>query len=298
MNPTLYDILGVPPDADRDEIRQAWREAADRFEPGSGGGSKQFRLFNEAAEVLLDPERRAAYDEQVARGAAHAVPPEHVAAPVAGAGVSEAQAAEDAGLLPGAPMPGASVAAAPPTARGRSKRGVTAAAPDRGRTGVAWPVVALLGVLAALAVGAAAYLTVEAQDTRGYLDAVERAPAAAESAAAAVLSYDHESLEADRDAAAKFLTPAYRDDYIETFDKLVIDSATETKATVEAEVLASSAMAAGGERSADRVPVLLFVNQATTSSASSGEPSVALNRVRMDMVNVDGVWLVDQITSY
>lgn len=304
MNPTLYDILGVPSDAGRDEIRQAWREAADRFDPGSGG-SKQFRLFNEAAEVLLDPERRAAYDEQLARGAADAGPPENAAAPVAGpvagpvegAGASEAQPADDAGLLPGAPMPGASAAAAPPTVRAGWKRGATPAAPERGRTGVAWPVVALLGVLAALAVGAAAYLTVEAQGARGHLDALDRAPDAAESAAAAVLSYDHTSLEADRDAAAKFLTPAYRDDYIETFDKLVSDSATETKATVEAEVLASSAMAAAGERSADRVPVLLFVNQTTTSSANA-EPSVALNRVRMDMVNVDGVWLVDQITSY
>jgi Mce-associated membrane protein len=320
MNPTLYDILGVPSDAGRDEIRQAWREAADRFDPGSGG-SKQFRLFNEAAEVLLDPERRAAYDEQLARGAADAGPPEHAAAPLAGPlagpvagpvagsaegpvagsaegpGGSEAQSADDAGLLPGAPMPGASVAAAPPTVRVGWKRGATSAAPDRGRTGVAWPVVALLGMLAALAVGAAAYLTVEAQGARSYLDALDRAPDAAESAAAAVLSYDHASLEADRDAAAKFLTPAYRDDYIETFDKLVSDSATETKATVEAEVLASSAMAAAGERRADHVPVLLFVNQTTTSSANA-EPSVALNRVRMDMVNVDGVWLVDQITSY
>ncbi len=62
MNPTLYDILGVAPDASREEIRKAWREAADRFEPGEGGSTKQFRLFNEAAEVLLDPERRKEYD--------------------------------------------------------------------------------------------------------------------------------------------------------------------------------------------------------------------------------------------
>ncbi len=64
MNPTLYDILGVSPDASREEIRKAWREAADRFEPGEGGSTKQFRLFNEAAEVLLDPERRKAYDAE------------------------------------------------------------------------------------------------------------------------------------------------------------------------------------------------------------------------------------------
>jgi Mce-associated membrane protein len=298
MNPTLYDILGLGPDAGRDEIRRAWREAADRFEPGSAGSTKQFRLFNEAAEVLLDPERRAAYDEQLVRGAADAGSREHVAGPAAGPdATNQHQPAQDAGLLPGAPMPGASVAAAP-TVRARTDHGATAAARDRSSTGVPWQVLALLGVLAALAVAAATYLTVEAQNARGYLDAVDRAPDAAESAAAAVLSYDHESLEADRDAAAKFLTPDYRDDYVETFDRLVSESATQTKATVEAEVLASSAMVARGERSADRVPVLLFVNQTTTSSASSGEPSVALNRVRMDMVNVDGVWLVDQITSY
>ena len=49
MNPTLYDILGVSEDATREEIRKAWRDAADRFEPGEGGSTKQFRLFNEAA---------------------------------------------------------------------------------------------------------------------------------------------------------------------------------------------------------------------------------------------------------
>jgi hypothetical protein len=86
---------------------------------------------------------------------------------------------------------------------------------------------------------------------------------------------------------------------VDTFDKLVSDSATETKATVEAKVLASSAMTTGAEERPDRVPVLLFVNQTTTSAATSAEePSVALNRVRFDMVEVDGTWLVDGITSY
>lgn len=296
MNPTLYDILGVAPDADRDEIRRAWRDAADRFEPGSGGGSKQFRLFNEAAEVLLDPERRAAYDEQLAGAAAGGSPADRPSGKQAVPGEAPPESPE-VGVVPGAPIPGAS-AAVTPGSRAGTTSGATAPTPDRPRRGVPWPVLAVLGVLTALAVAGAAYLTVEAQDARGYLEAVDRAPDAAESAAAAVLSYDHESLDADRDAAAKFLTPDYREDYVQTFDKLVRDSATETKATVEAEVLASSAMVAGGEQEADRVPVLLFVNQTTTSSANSGEPSVALNRVRMDMVQVDGVWLVDGITSY
>src|SRR4051812_44102809 len=77
--PTWYDVLGVSRDADSDEIRAAWRAATDKFEPGSGSG--QFRMFNEAAEVLLDPARRAAYDASLggsvqAEAAAEDVQPE------------------------------------------------------------------------------------------------------------------------------------------------------------------------------------------------------------------------------
>ena len=52
-NPTWYDVLGVSRDASPAEIKAAWRHATDKFEPGSGSG--QFRMFNEAADVLLDP---------------------------------------------------------------------------------------------------------------------------------------------------------------------------------------------------------------------------------------------------
>src|SRR5690349_5064794 len=69
-NPTWYDILGVAPEATPEEIKAAWRNATDKFEPGSG--TSQFRLFNEAADVLLDPEKRAAYDAELV-GAAPAV---------------------------------------------------------------------------------------------------------------------------------------------------------------------------------------------------------------------------------
>jgi Mce-associated membrane protein len=323
MNPTLYDILGVSEDATREEIRKAWRDAADRFEPGEGGSTKQFRLFNEAAEVLLDPERRKAYDEQLAGreeksapraeepGTASPVP----APPIPGAsraatpGASETTRGVDLGK-PGSGKAGtkttAGAAAAASVVGAEPKRETPAgpgepAADDRsGGWGWAlpWPVFAVLGVLTALAVGFAAYFLMQAQRAADYREALDRAPAAAESAAAAVLSYDYRSLEADRDAAAKFLSGGYRSEYVDTFDKLVAESATETKATVEAEVLASSAMVGGEDRNPNRVPVLLYVNQTTTSTANEGEPPVALNRVRFDMVQVDGTWLVDGITSY
>lgn len=329
MNPTLYDILGVSEDATREEIRKAWRDAADRFEPGEGGSTKQFRLFNEAAEVLLDPERRKAYDEQLAGREEKPAPREEEpvttspapAPPVPGAaraaapGGSEATRGVDLGK-PGSPGKAGSgkartktlagAAAAAPVAETEPEREASAvpgepAADDKsGGWGwaVPWPVFAVLGVLTALAVGFAAYFLTQAQRAADYREALDRAPAAAESAAAAVLSYDYKSLEADRDAAAKFLSGGYRSEYVDTFDKLVAESATETKATVEAEVLASSAMVGGEDRNPNRVPVLLYVNQTTTSTANEGEPPVALNRVRFDMVQVDGTWLVDGITSY
>jgi Mce-associated membrane protein len=273
-SPTLYDILGVPADASSDEIKTAWRDAADRFAPGEGAATRQFRLFNEAAEVLLDPQRRKEYDASLTSS----TPP------------SSAEQAEpaDGGSTRQGPAAIADTVERPAT---RRTNPVSAVLSVLGVT-----VTSVLALVIACAVGLAAYFVVEAEQAEAYQQAVDRAPAAAENAALAVLSYDHESLEADRDAAAKFLTDDYRADYVETFDKLVSDTASQTKATVEAQVLASSAMS-GSRQDPDSVPVLLFVNQ-TTTSATSERPSVALNRVRFDMVEVDGTWLVDGITSY
>jgi len=125
-------------------------------------------------------------------------------------------------------------------------------------------------------------------------EAIRTAPGAAEQAAATILAYDHESLEADRDAAAALMTPEYREEYVETFDDLVLEPAKERKAQVEADVRASGVAAAGP----DRVEVLLFVNQTTVSTANSGEPQSALNRVVLALEQVDGAWRVDDITSY
>lgn len=320
MNPTLYDVLGVSRDASREEIRKAWRESADRFEPGEGGSAKQFRLFNEAAEVLLDPERRKAYDATLgeeAEGTPEAVATGKAEAKTPAKTPGRTDDPAPAGKVPGPPMPGASSAAAPeavsPTPGARAPWGsqptsttTSTTASTTAPSSLSSKMLTLLilfGILAAVAVGLGAWkgsqgwrALQEQKQAEQYQEALDTAPAAAESAAAAVLSYDYRSLEADRDAAAKFLSDGYREEYVDTFDKLVIDSATQTKAAVEAQVLASAAMNSG-ERDASRVPVLLFVNQ-TTSSAASADPSVALNRVRLDMVEVNGTWLVDGITSY
>jgi Mce-associated membrane protein len=313
MNPTLYDILGVSRAASREEIRKAWRDAADRFEPGEGGSTKQFRLFNEAAEVLLDPERRKAYDAQLeTRPAADADSPAKADAdsPAKAAEDSPAEAAEDSPSEGGAatvaedqsaerttptpPLPGAARAVTGST----STPAVEPTDGEESRTGrlLPWWVLAVLGVLTAVAIGFAAYFVTQANRAEAYQDALDRATSAAENAAGPVLSYSHESLEADRDAAAKFLTDEYREKYVDTYE-LVLEGAPQQKSTVEAEVMASAPMVVGEGRDPDRVSVLVFVDQATVN-ADSPEPNRFLNRAQFDMVNVDGTWLVDGITSY
>lgn len=267
VNPTYYDVLGVSPDATSAEIKQAWREAADRFEPGTSGGS-HFALFNKAAEVLLDPDRRAAYDAET--GAVAESSPVDDTSPEEGEH-EETQEWEPTTVAAGV---------------GRPSR-------------MLWGLVALCALALVVAVGVGTWAWAAYDRTSDYEAALEQAPAAAESAAKAVLSYDHESLPADRDAAAKFLAPDYRTEYVKTFDDTVLENAADIEAKVESRVLASAAMTApASEKNPDEVSVLVFVDQTTTSTATSGEPRTALNRVQMDMRRIDGSWLVADITSY
>jgi Mce-associated membrane protein len=62
MTPSWYDVLDIESSASADEIRSAWRTAIADLEPGS----RRFQTLNQAAEVLLDEQRRAAYDAELA----------------------------------------------------------------------------------------------------------------------------------------------------------------------------------------------------------------------------------------
>jgi curved DNA-binding protein CbpA len=66
----LYQLLGVPRDASREEIALAWRRRA-RDEhpdarPADDGAPGRFRALAGAWQVLGDPVRRAAYDRALA----------------------------------------------------------------------------------------------------------------------------------------------------------------------------------------------------------------------------------------
>jgi len=280
QGPTWYDILGVTPAATPEQIKAAWRDATDKFEPGTG--ASQFRLFNEAADVLLDPEKRAAYDAELGLAAAHPVEapavPEPFAEPTP---VSLTKAEAEQTFAPPPP--------APPVG------------PAEG-VGVGVRVVAVLAVLALASLVVAGVLGLRLRhDVHSRQDDATSAAAASAVAAralTAVLSYDYRHMDADRDRSAKFLTPAYRKQFVKTFDLLTVGpngapgGAVKTKAVVTADVLNTAVQDAEG----DKVRVLVFVNQ--SSVKGSGTPAIFQNRVVATMVKRGGEWLVDDVTSY
>lgn len=59
---SLYDELGVSPDADADAINAAYRKAAKQHHPDAGGDPDTFARLGRAVAVLRDPAKRAEYD--------------------------------------------------------------------------------------------------------------------------------------------------------------------------------------------------------------------------------------------
>lgn len=62
MAGSLYETLGLDPDATRAEIRLAFRQLSKTHHPDVGGDPEAFRAIGLAYVVLMDPERRAEYD--------------------------------------------------------------------------------------------------------------------------------------------------------------------------------------------------------------------------------------------
>jgi curved DNA-binding protein len=67
-----YATLGLAPTATRDEIKRAYRKLARKYHPDVSkepDGEARFKEVAEAHEALIDPERRAAYDDIAQRHA-------------------------------------------------------------------------------------------------------------------------------------------------------------------------------------------------------------------------------------
>lgn len=63
MSNDPYEILGVEKDATSEQISAAYKAAAKKAHPDSGGSSDRFTRVKQASMVLLDPKRRKQFDE-------------------------------------------------------------------------------------------------------------------------------------------------------------------------------------------------------------------------------------------
>lgn len=259
-----YDVLGIEPDASPEQVRAAWRAGIADLDPSQ----RRFRLLNQGAEVLLDPERRAEHDAALAADEAQQPGPEATA-----------------------PVPA-------PTTEPTTAPVGGPAEPSSLRLVPGWLLVTLT-VLAVLSVGAAVLVWVQPNErivssaTGGNAieESAEQARAVAERAVGPVLSYDYRTFAESTAAARSYMTTGYQQEY----DKLVAalePNLEEVQPVVEVEVVDSAVVRTSG----DRVDVLVFVNRPTLRKAMK-QPEVYKDQVTMRMVREDGEWLVGDLST-
>jgi Mce-associated membrane protein len=265
VSPTWYDLLGVEPGASAAEIRAAWKAAITDLEPGD----RRFRRLNEAAEVLLDPGRRAAYDATLEPDPEpEPEPVELIKSDQEAEPVPEAEPVEDL------------VADEPADKVGE---------PARPRRTVPGWLLAGLAVLTALMLAAVGYLLAQPSDD-SIAKATTQAQSAAEKATPVILAYDFRTLDKDQKASDALLTSAYRKEYDKLF-AAIRENADTVKPVVTAKVVASGIIRAD----ADRVQVLVLVDRTTVNAQAS--QTVSNDQVRVTMERDGDDWLVDKMDT-
>jgi Mce-associated membrane protein len=245
----LYDVLDVEPSSSPDEIRAAWRTAVAELDPTD----RRFRVYNQAAEVLLDSRRRASYDEEF----------EHVATGPSG-------------------LPRSSRASSLRSRSGRS----AAAPPRRDALTRAWLIVALAAATAVM-LGYVGVTLTQPSEASVATD-TDAAQAAAERAIVPILSYDARDLARSEARATALMTASEQEQYRRLF-AVIRENAPRTGTVVRAQYVASGVVRGG----TDQVDVLMFVNQRTTNHQHPKVPVVYKSQVTVTMVEVGGQWLVD-----
>ncbi|GAA3525244.1 J domain-containing protein [Nocardioides daeguensis] len=275
MNTNLYDLLDVPESASEEEIRAAWKTAIADLDPTE----RRFRAYSDAASVLLDAERRAAYDAELTaeRDAAAA-----------------ADTAKQAKAVPGEPD-APSVAASP------------AAPPKAAGDGPGVVALAVVAVAAVLSVALAVFLLSRpgadgeqsAKELTARNVATERAALAAEGAAeqmvAPVLSYNHKTMAADLERRAQYMTDGFRAKTERGWPEITKEAETQ-KVVVEAKAAGTALTRVSAD--GDRATVVVFIDQYVTKADQ--EPFVLRMWATFNLVKVAGSeskWLLDDLCT-
>ncbi|MEH0934265.1 hypothetical protein [Micromonospora psammae] len=121
--------------------------------------------------------------------------------------------------------------------------------------------------------------------------AVRQALATAPAAAKAIFSYDYRTFDDSIANGRTFATGQFGEEYAQT-TKALKQTATTQQAVVAAEVSATGVVTA----TADRVELLVYLNQYRRNVNTAGE-KVDQNRVVLTLVPVDGEWKVSRATA-
>ncbi len=300
MSPNLYDLLDVDPTATSDEIRAAWKAAIAELDPTD----RRFRAFSDAAGVLLDEEKRAAYDAELAAAAA-AEEAAQAEADAAAAASADADADDEtAATTLAAPETESDDATDAPTATPVPKPTVAEPAPTRaGRE----PSVALLVTSVVVAMLSIALLlwVFSLPGGPGEPSPQERADAAAEESSEAasaeqaaeeiiepVLSYDYRSIDEGLAESTAVMTPEYADQHAALIEELrdaVVDQKTVVQAVVE-----GTALTRISEDGAI-AEVVVFVDQDVRKAKE--EPVVLRMWVTATLVRDGDEWLLDALCT-
>ena len=270
MSASWYDVLGVDEHASPAEIRTAWKDSIADLGPGD----RKFRVCNEAAEVLLDPERRAAYDAEL--GIAPA------------AELAEVTHENEADVADGADE-GVTVAPSAEEPAGAGKPAKVA------RPLPAVPGWLIIGLAVAVLVvaGLAVWLPTSDADDQQVETAVDEATAAARTNVPLVLSYDYKNPEASRDRALQVLTGDLKTDYADLWEKALITNVKKAKAFAKSEVVNAGVACVSDD--GRQVGVLVVVDATTGNVKQSDDLTVSFTAT---MEDVDGQWLVRDLDGW
>lgn len=290
MSANLYDLLDVEESASADEIRAAWKSAIAELDPGD----RRFRAYSDAAAVLLDDAKRAAYDAEIAAERAREEEQERAAEAAAAAEAVQLEKAttaeapsEAARPTPVADDPAADTADdASPADEAPEERVSRFSRPPSGA------LVGAVGVLAVLALALTIWVatlpgTWPASDSpraaaeRGVQ--VERAGLSAEGAAeqmvGPVLSYNHQTMAADLERLRGYLTDEMAAKQTKAWPELTTEAQAQ-QIVVQASVTGTALTRVS--RNGDRATVVVFIDQAVTKKGA--QPFTLNMWATMDLV--------------
>ncbi|MEV5003491.1 J domain-containing protein [Nocardioides sp. LML1-1-1.1] len=284
MSANLYDILDVEESASAEEIRAAWKSAVADLDPTD----RRFRAYSDAAGVLLDDDKRAAYDAELAAEREAAAP-----APATAAATAATTPAGTPGSKPG------KAAAADPAAGAAQDE--PARTPSEGPPG--W-VLTTVGVAAAAALVLAVVLLLLpggtlfsdsspkkiAQANATFEKSSISAEGAAERLVTPVFSYNYETMDADLERVQQYLGPELAAKQAKLWPTLTKDAvAQQVVVEAKAEAAALTRLSKDGKNAT----VLVFLVQDSTKRGTQQTPLKMW--VSLDLVRKAGSaddWLV------